>query len=717
MGLVSELRRRNVIRMVVLYVVAAWLIMQVAEVLIALAKLPDWIGPTTLILLAVGLPIALISSWFFEITPEGVSLEKDVTPGESITHVTGRRLDFLVIALMAAALIIFAYDKWSVPELPEKSIAVLPFVNMSDDPSGEYLGDGIAEELLNELANLTTLHVAARTSSFYFKGRSEPIPAIARQLGVSTVLEGSVRRAGDKIRITAQLINAANGYHLWSDTFDREVGDIFAIQEEIAEAIKDALKVEVLGQTPSRVAAVNTDSFDAYDYYLLGQFHREKRNPESLEKSIELFNKALQIDNRFALGYTALASSHLYQAYYGDMSPERVVELTNPLIEKSLELNPQLANAHTVRASVRLLVGDFVAADAGYRKALELRPNDAAAWLSLGFSLVRQSRLNEAAEAYARSESLDPLDDSGLYNIGALRMLTGHFEEGLATFEKVIALAPDRIGTEGNIVHWSITYGHYEEAARWVVRLLERRPDSTRAPAFLVTIYGNLGMWDQAWESISLAREKAPGKIEYFHGAADLYFRTGDQNRFVELVTDEFKKVDQLAPTRHSPTNKGRYFWHGIAAISEGNYVRAIDDFTNAAGGPAGIENLVYDGITQIKYIAYALQHQGRDDEADELLRKCLSLATEAQAQGWATPTIHYRTAQVYSLLGQPDDAIAQLQQAVDKGWRIAEQLETDPLWYRLQDDVRFQAIVAGVNKELSVQSEQVKVLLDAVKG
>jgi TolB-like protein/predicted TPR repeat methyltransferase len=713
MGLVSELRRRNVFRMAALYVVAAWLTMQVAEVLIALAKLPDSIGPTTLILLAVGLPIALVFSWFFEVTPEGVSLEKDVTPGESITHVTGRRLDFLVIALMAAALMMFGYDKWSAPEVPEKSIAVLPFVNMSNDPSGEYLGDGIAEEILNELANLATLHVAARTSSFYFKGRNEPIPAIARQLGVSTVLEGSVRRAGDKIRITAQLINAANGYHLWSDTFDQEVGDIFAIQEEIAEAVRSALEVTVLGQTSSNVAVVNTESFDAYDYYLLGKHYREKRNPESLEKSIELFNKALQIDNRFAPGYTALAASHLYQAYYSDMSPERVVELTNPLIERSLELNPQLANAHAVRASVRLLVGDYVAADAGYRKALELRPNDAAAWLSLGFSLVRQSRLKEAAEAYARSESLDPLDASGLYNIGALRMLTGHFEDGLAAFEKVIALAPDRIGTEDNIAHWSVTYGHYEEAARWVVRLLEQRPNSTFAPMIVATIYGNVGMWDQAWESISLAREKAPDKIAYFSSAADLYWRSGDNTGLLRFVTDEFKNVDQLAPTRYSPTNKERYFWHGVAAISEGNYVQAIDDFTNSAGGPAGIENLVYDGITQIKYIAYALQHQGRDDEADELLRRCLNLATDALAQGWATPTIHYRTAQVYSMLGQPDDAIAQLQQAVDKGWRIAAQLEVDPLWYRLQDDVRFQEIVARVNNELSVQSERVEVLLD----
>jgi TolB-like protein/Flp pilus assembly protein TadD len=725
-SLYREARRRGVLQTAAVYVVGAWIILQAADVLFPGAGIPESAIRFVFLGAVLGFPLIMVFGWMYDIgaggvkrTPSAQQLEQGIDPSLGrFDHVLLSGLGVLAVSVVLSVSTVVISQIDTVVEVAEarpvaeNSIAVLPFVNMSDDPGGEYLGDGIAEELLNELANLRTLHVAARTSSFYFKGKNEPIPSIARQLGVRTILEGSVRRSGDRLRITSQLIDAANGYHIWSKTFDREVGDIFEIQEEIAESITGALKVKVLGKEKGQLAAVNTESFDAYDYYLLGQFHREKRNPESLDKSIELFNQALQADDQFALGYAALAASYLYQAYHSDLSPERVVKLTNPLLEKSLELNPRLAKAHAARASVRLLVSDFEAADAGYRKALELKPNYAGAWSSLGFSLVRQSRLKEAADAYARSESLDPLNANGQYNIGALKMLTGRYEEGLAAFEKVVALAPERVGTESAIVHWSIVYGHYEEAARWVVRLLEQQPDSVRTAASVATIYGNLGIWDKAWESISLAHEKAPDNIWYFDKVADFHFRTGDYARFYKFVADEFEKVDQLAPTRYSPTNRERYFWHGVAAITEGNYVQAIDDFTNSAGGPAGIENLVYDGITQIKYIAYALQQQGRDDEADELLNQCLALAIDALDQGWATPTIHYRTAQLYSLLGQPDEAIAQLQQAVDKGWKIAGDLEIDPLWYRLQDDVRFQTIVAGVNDEVRAQSERITELL-----
>ncbi len=189
---------------------------QVAEVLIDLAKLPDWIGTTTLALLAVGFPIALIFSWFYEITPEGISLEKDVDRAESITHVTGRRLDFIVISLLCAAVILFAYDKWWMSGPPEQSIAVLPFENMSGDPEQEYFSDGISEELLNLLAQIPELRVISRSSAFSFKGKDIAIPTVAKQLNVAHVLEGSVRKVGNRVRITAQLIEASSDSHLWS---------------------------------------------------------------------------------------------------------------------------------------------------------------------------------------------------------------------------------------------------------------------------------------------------------------------------------------------------------------------------------------------------------------------------------------------------------------------------------------------------------------------
>jgi TolB-like protein len=273
MSLFAELRRRNVFRMAVLYVVAAWLIMQVAEVVIGLAELPGWIGQLVLLVLAIGFPIALVFSWFYELTPEGISLEKDIDPAESITRVTGRRLDFIVIALLVAAVLLFAYDKWWTGPPPERSIAVLAFENMSGDPEQEYFSDGISEELLNLLAQIPELTVISRSSAFSFKGKNVAIPAIAEQLNVAHVLEGSVRRDGNRVRITAQLIEANSDSHLWSESYDREFENIFAIQEEVAAAISDVLRAR-FATAPGgskQPTVIRSASMDAYDAYLRGR--------------------------------------------------------------------------------------------------------------------------------------------------------------------------------------------------------------------------------------------------------------------------------------------------------------------------------------------------------------------------------------------------------------------------------------------------------------
>ena len=305
----SELKRRNVLRMAVLYAVAAWVILQVAEVLIELAKLPDWIGTTTLWLLAVGFPIALIFSWFYEITSEGISLEKDVDRAESITHVTGRRLDFIVISLLCAAVILFAYDKWWMDGQPQQSIAVLPFVNMSDDASNEYFSDGISEELLNLLTKIPELRVISRSSAFSYKGKGIDIPTIAAQLNVTHVLEGSVRKAGNRVRITAQLIEARTDTHLWSETYDRSLDNIFAIQDEIATAVVEQLKVVLLHDAP---IARETNP-EAYALYLQGLHLRRQNTARSLEQAQTLLQQALASDPGYAAAWDELSSVYISQ--------------------------------------------------------------------------------------------------------------------------------------------------------------------------------------------------------------------------------------------------------------------------------------------------------------------------------------------------------------------------------------------------------------------
>ncbi len=301
MNFLSEIKRRNVLRMALLYGVTAWLIMQVADVVIGLATLPEWSGQAVLGVLAVGFPIALIFAWIYEITPEGVKLEKEVDRSESITHITGRRMDFVVIAVLAAAVIVFAYDKWWLGpndgfRPPPNSIAVLAFANMSPDADQEFFSDGISEELLSLLAKVPELQVISRTSAFSFKDKDVKLTDVARELNVAHILEGSIRWAGDRLRITAQLIDTQSDSHLWSETYDRTLDDIFVIQDEIAAAVVDKLKVTLLGAAPM----VDETDPQAYALYLQARFLSRQGTPENWERAIAMFEQVLAIDPGYA---------------------------------------------------------------------------------------------------------------------------------------------------------------------------------------------------------------------------------------------------------------------------------------------------------------------------------------------------------------------------------------------------------------------------------
>jgi len=291
LSLIQELKRRNVFKVGAAYVVLTWLLAQATDVFLESFGAPDWVIKTVLMLLVIGFPLALFFAWAFELTPEGIKKEKDVDRSQSITTETGRKLDFTIIAILLLALGYFSFDKFvqnpardaemaeaaaeaeAVQEAArpvEKSIAVLPFVNMSDDAGNEYFSDGISEEILNSLAKIKQLKVAGRTSSFAFKGKNQDLRQIGETLGVEHILEGSVRKAGTKIRITAQLIQVEDGFHLWSEAYDRELTDVFAIQDEIATAILEQLKAQLIGEDATPVTTARADT-EAYELYLLAK--------------------------------------------------------------------------------------------------------------------------------------------------------------------------------------------------------------------------------------------------------------------------------------------------------------------------------------------------------------------------------------------------------------------------------------------------------------
>jgi TolB-like protein/Tfp pilus assembly protein PilF len=440
MRLVSELRRRNVFRMAVLYVVAAWLIMQVTEVVKDLANLPGWIGPTILGLLAIGFPIALIFSWFYELTPEGVTLEKDVDPQESISHVTGRRLDFIVISLLCAAVILFAYDKWWIGPPPEKSIAVLPFENMSDDPGQEYFSDGISEEILNLLAQVPEMRVTSRSSAFSFKGQNLDVPTMAAKLNVAHVLEGSVRKSGNQVRITAQLIEVDADAHLWSETYDRELKDIFTIQDDIAGAVVEALKITLLGK---EVKAAETDP-EAYALYLQGIHFVKKADTENVKQAETLLERALEIDPGFAPAWAELGNVYRTGANSFGVRPyDEGNELARDAIQKALSIDPQYGPAYTALASVEMDYDwDFTAADQHLQQARALNPGDFVTLMKTAELNGTLGRIDEAVDLYRQAVNLDPVSWFGYAYLGASYYAAHRLDEAAETLRLAVSLNP-----------------------------------------------------------------------------------------------------------------------------------------------------------------------------------------------------------------------------------------------------------------------------------
>jgi TolB-like protein/Tfp pilus assembly protein PilF len=431
--------------MAVLYAVAAWLIMQVADVLKDPASLPDWVGPTVLGLLAVGFPIALILSWFYEVTPEGITLEKDVDREESITHVTDRRLDFLVISLLCAAVILFAYDKWWIGGPPDKSIAVLAFENMSDDPEQEYFSDGISEELLNLLSKIPQLTVISRSSAFSFKGKDITIPEVAEQLNVALVLEGSVRRDGDRLRITAQLIEASSDSHLWSQTYDRELDNIFAVQDEISAAIVGALR-EHLGlqveAAPRVIAAANTEAHDAY---LRGRHLVVQRTRATIDGAVREFEKAIALDPEYALAHAELAIATLLVIpdQHGGLTVTEAIAKAAPHAELAMALDPTLAEAHAATGFVLWSQENPEDALTHFRHAIRINPNYAIAHNWIAIVLDRDlGRYNESIAAYEMAVRLDPLSIAAITNYVGELIIRNRLVEADRELEKLASIAP-----------------------------------------------------------------------------------------------------------------------------------------------------------------------------------------------------------------------------------------------------------------------------------
>jgi TolB-like protein/Tfp pilus assembly protein PilF len=446
----SELKRRNVYKVAVAYAVVSWLLIQVATQVFPFFEIPNWAVRLVVLLLILGFPVALILSWAFEITPEGIKLESEVAPNESMTRKTGRKLVAItaVLAVIAAGLFVFKYvrsksstsNSTATPMPTNKSIAVLPFDNLSRDPDNAYFCEGMQDEILTRLAKVADLKVIARTSTQRLKSAPADLRDVAKQLDVMNILEGSVQKSNDQVRVNVQLINAITNAHLWADTYDRKLTDIFAVESEIARAVAETLQAKLTGTAEHVLASRPTENPEAHQLYLKGRFFWNKRSTGNNRKAIDYFQQAIDKDPAYALAYAGLGDAHAIMPIYAMTPPNEDVPAALAAARKAVELDDSLAEAHTSLANALLFNVQLAAAEPEFRRALELNPNYATARQWYGECLQGEGRFVEAVAELQRAQELDPLSLIINASYGCVLGEAGRQEDAVAQLHKTLEM-------------------------------------------------------------------------------------------------------------------------------------------------------------------------------------------------------------------------------------------------------------------------------------
>jgi len=512
MSLFTELKRRNVFRVGLAYVVLAWLLLQVGDTLAPALHLPEWINSALAFFLILGFPLAIFFAWAFELTPDGLKLEKNVDRETSITPVTGRKLDRTIIVMLVIALAYFVIQSQKAPTVDEvvetiagqESIAVLPFENMSSDEEQEYFSDGLTEELLNLLAKIPELNVTSRTSAFFYKGKDVKLSDVGRELDVDHILEGSVRKSGKKIRITAQLIEVENDVHLWSDTWDRDLDDVFVIQDEIAKKVVDELRVQLLGELPH---AVTTDG-DTYSLYLQARHTINQRTYESLRRGEELIDEAIRIDPDYAPAWVLKSHIHSQQGDIGARLPRDAFPLAREAVDRALELDPENSAAHALSGDIKISYErDFRGAKADFERALELDPYGVDALYQTAVYYVFIANFEKGLELAMQAYQRDPLYMPNYSTLSYAYSNLGRYDESAAIMRKRIEIAPESFGSYTYLANSYLFRGRYEEA----LALYEQERLDGFKYAGLAAVHYLLGNHEASDEALALLTAQKDG--------------------------------------------------------------------------------------------------------------------------------------------------------------------------------------------------------------
>jgi adenylate cyclase len=579
----TELKRRNVIRFAGLYLVGAWLLIQVASTVLPMFGAPDWLPRSIVSLLAIGFIPALIFSWVFELTPQGLKRDEDVRPEESIAPQTARRMNRMIIAVLLLALGYFVFDKFVLtprreaalvavrPSEPKsaadaKSVAVLAFANLSDDKGSEYFSDGISEELLTVLQKIPGLHVAARTSAFSFKGKNATAQEIGQKLGVAHLVEGSVRKAGDVVRIAARLTQANTGEQLWSENYTRNLKDVFGVQTELAQTIVGQLSGQLTSGTadPAAKATIQaevraaerggTKNVDAHQHYLQGRFYSNRNSEKSADEALAEYQRAVELDPSFALAWAGLAQTHIWHCQFstegGQTGFDSQLAKARECTARALALEPNLPEALGARASLQLYFDfDWKGAAETLRTARALAPADPSLLITAGNLADAKGDTARGRALYREAVALDPVNPLARSNLAFNLAITRNFDEAEAEYGRVAELNPAAPWAHAGLGISFLLQGKFEEAAlatqedsaEWARLVIvgmarwsqKRTPESDAALARLIEtsadtaayqiaeVYAYRGEKDRAFEWLERARRQRDSGFGVFR--SDLF--------------------------------------------------------------------------------------------------------------------------------------------------------------------------------------------------
>ena len=704
----AELNRRKVLRTVGAYAVGVFVLLQLMDAAVEPLRLPEWLPTMVVVIVILGFPLVFLLAWHLELRPDGIYR----TEGGGLLSRSQSALLFGFMLLATAGLAVGFYQYYSgvfesqaiqaVAEAdrnftaPENSIAVLPFSDLSQNGNQAHVADGIAEEILNLLAQVDGLRVAARTSSFAFRDSLDDIRRIGRLLNVRTILEGSVRTSGDRIRLTAQLINVEDGYHIWSKDYDREVMDVFAIQDEVASNIAEAL-VESFDGLQAKPAA-RTDSLAASQAYRTGRLHWWRRTPAEIQRAIEMFAQALEHDAQFAPAYAAMADSWLLLSLYGNVTTLKATEKAQDMIDKALAIDPESAEAFAALGLARWQIGQMDAAESALRHATELNEDYIPAQLWLAGVLGELGRFPEEHLVLKNAMARDPLNELLVVNYSVNLSTRGDWETGRALLQDLLELRPDSTMLLRSLAKMELNNGNLVEGWKLANRAYQLEPENPEEIATLASTWVLLGDVDEA-ERLLLEGLERSGQNASLLASRWLTLMVSHRYEEAEAMVRELKQQlgDEL------PEAQARIFNYqlGMIALVQSDYPKARQFLVSALGEEDQPAYRNHD-VTVVTLASLASKLAGDEDQARELLEEAERKIQRGRLNGVDDPGIYYNEAVLLAMRSDLAKALQKLREAYERGFREQWILEIDGRLAPLRDQPEFITLRERIRDDLA---------------